>query len=518
MDNCEHLLDAVADVVVELNETCPHLSVLCTSREALQVPEEVVWRLPPLTDQDARVELFTQRARASGATLPDGSAEAVDRLCTALDGLPLAIELAATQSGSTTIEELIRIAEHGTDELARRGDHTRLRSLDAVVAWSLDCLPPSRRASLLVLSVLPGRFDLDMATTVLSSVEACEADAVRPLARASLIDLDGESYRILDTIRHAARRHLANDPEPRPRRPARAPLLGAAGRSRALPGPTRLQRRADRPPAGSRDRAGAGHGRRRDRHRDAVGAGQGDHRLSRGEQPDHRSRPPGPGRTAAVRCRRGPPLRLRGGRARAGRRTARGRRSAGGHLRCRRRARRDVRLRQTCTTGSRGATPRAATWTPLAGTPMPTSPTPSRPDADDIDRSLVHGMQSVIAQAAGDWEEALVHAERELLDSKKFASDIDLGTSEGNLAEALLDAGRPDDALLHAAEAVRLIPLPSPRRRFMLLQLARAQASSATTKPRRPPPARSRRSCATQAARRSRCSPRLPSSASSCRR
>ena len=213
LDNCEHLLDAVADLVADLGETCPELRVMCTSREALQVPGEHVWRLRPFEGQAARIELFTQRAWASGAVVSDDSIEMVDRLCNALDGLPLAIELAATQSGSTTIEELVRIAEHGTDDLGRRGGHARQRSLDAVLQWSLDRLPASRRASLLALSVIPGRFDAEMATTLLGAIDACEADAVRHLARASLVDLDGENYRILDTIRHAARRRLLADPD-----------------------------------------------------------------------------------------------------------------------------------------------------------------------------------------------------------------------------------------------------------------------------------------------------------------
>ncbi|WP_182481369.1 ATP-binding protein [Nocardioides immobilis] len=94
LDNCEHLIDAVADMVAELLEACPNLRVLCTSREPLQVAGEHAWPLSPLRERAARLELFTQRAWAGGAKVPDQSVEMVDRLCTALDGLPLAIELA----------------------------------------------------------------------------------------------------------------------------------------------------------------------------------------------------------------------------------------------------------------------------------------------------------------------------------------------------------------------------------------------------------------------------------------
>jgi hypothetical protein len=81
-----------------------------------------------------------------------------------------------------------------------------------------------------------------------------------------------------------------------------------------------------------------------------------------------------------------------------------------------------------------------------------------------------------LAQLVGDADEALVHAERELVEARLVGHEGELGTSEGNLAGALIDAGRPAEALPHAEEAVRLIPEPSPRRRFMLVQLARAHA------------------------------------------
>jgi len=474
LDNCEHLIDAVADLVTELQQSCPTATVLCTSREPLQVSGELVWRLPPLTET-ARTELFTQRASASGATVPAGSVGAVDRLCAALDGLPLAIELAATQSGSTTLEELIRIAEHGTDDLARRGDRTRLRSLDAVLAWSLDCLPAPRRASLLVLSVLPGRFDLDTATTVLAAVGACETDAVRPLARASLIDLDGESYRILDTIRHAARRHLANDPEL-----ARAARLGLRSwAQRVAAALYRVQRDYSDEPIDRLLALETALEHATDDGATDIGMLWELVRQSAAyREPSQRVI------DLAQRVLLGPvpadadeDLRFA---------CAVDVLAQAGALPVA-----DDRLEAVCAAADeRGVTFAAAdlhyrlAWHYASHGDLVAArrhadaylPYAERPAADDIDRSLVHGLRSLIAQAAGDWEEALVHAERELRDSKKSASDIDLGTSEGNLAEAFLDVGRPGEALLHAAEAVRLVPLPGPRRRFMLLQLARAQS------------------------------------------
>ena len=98
------------------------------------------------------------------------------------------------------------------DPLPRRGGHERQRSLDAVLRWSLDRLPSQLHDSLLVLTVFPGRFSPAMARSVLLAVPRCDASAIRTLARGSLVDLDGDDYRLLFTIRDAARRLLAQDP------------------------------------------------------------------------------------------------------------------------------------------------------------------------------------------------------------------------------------------------------------------------------------------------------------------
>ncbi len=475
LDNCEHLLDAVADLVSQLHETCPRLTLLCTSREALQVPGEHVWRLRPLAGQAARFELFTQRAWASGAVVRDDSTELVDRLCTALDGLPLAIELAATQSGSTTLEDLVQIAEGGTDDLARRGGEPRQRNLDAVLAWSLDRLPPTRRSSLLALSILPGRFDAEMATALLGASDGCEIEAVRPLARASLIDHDGESYRILDTIRHAARRRLTDDPElaVAARLGLRAWALDLGARWYRVPG-----LHSDVPPdtllaletalEHAMDDAASGIGQLWELVRavsfyrepsDRVVALA--NRVLSGDVPADADEALCFASALSI-LRMVGPMNVP-----------------------------EARLEAICAAADQhGASFAAATLhyglvfdyarrgdvaaaRRHADAYLPYAESPA---AQAVERRAVHTLRGCVAYAAGDYEQALIHAERDLAEAKASGSVVDLESSEANVADGLLDLDRPAEALPHAVEAIRLCPGTGPQRRNMLSLLLRAQA------------------------------------------
>src|SRR6185503_3395385 len=98
LDNCEHLVDAAAELAEHLLRACPRLSILATSREALGIPSETAWLVPPLGSAEA-VQLFVERAQASIASfeLADSNANAVRDICRRLDGIPLAIELAAAR-------------------------------------------------------------------------------------------------------------------------------------------------------------------------------------------------------------------------------------------------------------------------------------------------------------------------------------------------------------------------------------------------------------------------------------
>jgi predicted ATPase/class 3 adenylate cyclase len=216
LDNCEHLIDASADLAADLLERCPQLRLVCTSREPLEIDGERVLRIEPLAasaDGSGEAEqLFLSRAAAAGAELGEADLDAVSRVCTLLDGLPLALELAAARAPSAPISELADALAAGELELQRRGGERRQRSLRALVEWSLRLLEPAERTTLLVLSVFPGRFSAADARELLGGVAGTHSQ-VTALARRSLVDLDGDRYRILLTIREVARSELAQSPD-----------------------------------------------------------------------------------------------------------------------------------------------------------------------------------------------------------------------------------------------------------------------------------------------------------------
>ena len=453
------------------------MSLVCTSREPLQVAGEHVWRLGSFEGQAARIELFTQRAWASGAAVSDESVARVDRLCNALDGLPLAIELAATQAGSTSMDDLVRIAEQGTDDLARRGGEPRQRSLDAVLAWSLDRLPPPRRNALLVLSALPGRFGSDMAREVLAAAGSCDADAVRMLARASLIDLDGETYRLLDTIRHAARRMLADDAE-----------LAAAARSALREWAQRQATRGFRS-AVRHDDVSVDHYLALET---ALAQGVEDGAAGLGELWDliramtfYRETS-----STATALARGLVL---------GDRVPRDLDEAlcftnalqilllAGQLDATSARLEEIAAASDALGVSYGTgylhiylcyfytefSPDEASARRHADAYLPFA---ESDQADALDRRYVYLLRVWASVAGGVTEESLLHAERNLAAARSVRSDVDLDTAYCQLAEVLLQLGRAEEALPHAAESARLSTGVGPQRRAALGILARTQA------------------------------------------
>ena len=218
LDNCEHVVDAAAGVVLELL-TCPRLTVLCTSREALRVGEELVVLVPPL-QQDAAVELFVQRAGRIGADRQPSSAEA-GALCARLDGLPLAIELAASRLAVMTVADLAdRLADRlGVLRTTLRDVPDRHRTLRDSIAWSWDLLDANARSVLETCSVFPGGFTLAMAQDIgsrlgLDPVDVDDALAV--LVERSLVSLhagvdDHARYRLLESIRSFGLERLQRD-------------------------------------------------------------------------------------------------------------------------------------------------------------------------------------------------------------------------------------------------------------------------------------------------------------------
>jgi predicted ATPase len=179
LDNCEHVLGTAGKVVVMLAGQCPRVRILATSRERLDVPGELVFPVPPLgLPEDGSVRavaaseagsLFMTRARAAspGFALTADSAAAVAELCAQLDGMPLAIELAAARCPALGPAQLAaRLEGHPgllSGGAARPGRH---RSLEALVSWSYDLLGEAERRLLARLSVLRGGFDLEVAERV----------------------------------------------------------------------------------------------------------------------------------------------------------------------------------------------------------------------------------------------------------------------------------------------------------------------------------------------------------------
>ena len=214
LDNCEHLLDASAQLAIALLATCPELTLLATSREPLGVTGEVTWRVPSLTIADEAVELFTDRAcRARPDFRADGHSATVMEICRRLDGMPLAIELAAARVRSMSLTE-IADSLHDRFHLLTGGARTlmaRQQTLRASVDWSHELLSESERVLFRRLAVFVGGFDLDAAYAVAAGGEVDRyelLDQITLLVDKSLVvaeDRAGRTrYRMLETVRQYA--------------------------------------------------------------------------------------------------------------------------------------------------------------------------------------------------------------------------------------------------------------------------------------------------------------------------
>jgi predicted ATPase/DNA-binding CsgD family transcriptional regulator len=209
LDNCEHLIDEVAALAEQLLRTCPGVTILATSRERLGVPAEATVLLPPL---DAAVELFTDRARAVDPGFT-ATTEELAEICARLDGMPLAIELAAARIGSLGADGLRAALDDRLRLLAGgRGLDARHRSLGAVIGWSYELLDEPERLLFRRLSVYVGGFDLDAAgATSPELVRGEVADLLGRLTDKSLAVRRGSRWRLLETIREFAREQLTED-------------------------------------------------------------------------------------------------------------------------------------------------------------------------------------------------------------------------------------------------------------------------------------------------------------------
>ncbi|MDQ0943682.1 LuxR C-terminal-related transcriptional regulator [Streptomyces sp. V1I1] len=244
LDNCEHLAEACAQLAAALLSRCPRLRILATSREVLRVPGEVVFRVGELSlspageDDDPAavlqadaVRLFVERAagRAPGFTLDAGNARTVAEICRRLDGMPLAIELAARRTGALPLTDVLTGLD---DQLALLTDGSRTgpgrhRELAAAIDWSHRLLDPEEQTLFRRLAVLVGGFDAEGAAAVCADGEMQPRHVLRVLcaleAKSLIVRLPGDAegtdaegtarFRQLSAIRAYALDRLAESGE-----------------------------------------------------------------------------------------------------------------------------------------------------------------------------------------------------------------------------------------------------------------------------------------------------------------
>ena len=235
LDNCEHLLLACAQLARDLLQAGPRMAIVATSREPLHVAGEAVFPLATLSVPDpasdlapdtlggyAAVQLFLDRAidARPDFALTRENAAAVAQICRDLDGIPLALELAAARVRSMSVAA---IARHLTDRFAllKGGDQTALprqQTLRAAIDWSYDLLAPRERALLQRLSVFAGGFAFDAAEAVGAGDDVASRDVLDLLGHLvdkSLVAFDAQSerYRLLETVRQYALERLAESGE-----------------------------------------------------------------------------------------------------------------------------------------------------------------------------------------------------------------------------------------------------------------------------------------------------------------
>ncbi len=232
LDNCEHLGDAAAGLAAELLSACPKLRILATGRRALQVPGEITWHLPPLGvpgsqsspevedvagSEAAQLLVDRVRWRQPAFTLTPGNAQPVAAICRRLDGLPLALELAAARVTVLSVEQIAARLDDALRLLTGGGPTApaRQRTLRATLDWSYGLLTEPARHLLCQLSVFVGGWTLAAAEAVGRGEDGDGAvlELLTQLVETSLVHVDragGEvRYRLLETIRQYGAERLA---------------------------------------------------------------------------------------------------------------------------------------------------------------------------------------------------------------------------------------------------------------------------------------------------------------------
>ena len=208
LDNAEHLVPAIADPISEALRLCPTLTILVTSRERLRVPGEQLLPLQPL-GKDAAAELFLARARQLNPLYDEANA-AVAALCTKLDGLPLAIELAAARTTLMTVTQLTERLADRLDVLKSGDRDPRQRTLQATVEWSYALLTDEQRSTHARMSIFAGGCTLDSA----EAITGAGPDEWQSLVEKSLLEVDHHFAQtrltMLETVRSVAAAELAS--------------------------------------------------------------------------------------------------------------------------------------------------------------------------------------------------------------------------------------------------------------------------------------------------------------------
>ncbi|WP_218038363.1 BTAD domain-containing putative transcriptional regulator [Acrocarpospora pleiomorpha] len=216
LDNCEHVIDGAAELAHAVAERCPSVRVLATSREPLGIGGEQLVEVAPLDPAGPGAELFNERARAVSLTFdPQAHRDDVEEICRRLDGVPLAIELAAARTRSLAPPDLVarlgaplRLLTGG-----RRTSAERHRTLRATIDWSYDLLTRPQQVLFQRLSIFAGPFDLAAAGSVAAGADI--DDLLGDLVDKSMLVAEsgpfGRRFRLLESIRELAAEHLAEE-------------------------------------------------------------------------------------------------------------------------------------------------------------------------------------------------------------------------------------------------------------------------------------------------------------------
>ena len=224
LDNCEHLLDSSAALVIALLDAGPDVTILATSREPIGIAGELTWRVPSLSVDDEAVGLFVDRARRARPDfqLTEDNSSAIVEICRRLDGMPLAIELAAARIRTLSLTQIVDGLHHNFRLLAggARTAVRRQQTLPASIDWSHAMLTEPERILFRRLAVFMGGFDLDAAQAVGAETDAEQfqlIDLLGLLVDKSLIVAEESQgvmrYRLLETVRQYGLEKLAESGE-----------------------------------------------------------------------------------------------------------------------------------------------------------------------------------------------------------------------------------------------------------------------------------------------------------------